>query len=63
MPQIADLSKGEMLVILFPYAEEAFKNTFTFDPKSHSWSLIIDSQAASGAWSNFAIYTLVRPKI
>jgi hypothetical protein len=53
---------GETLVIQFPYAEGAFKNTFTFDPKSHTWTLVIDSQAAGGAWSNFATYTLVHPK-
>jgi len=53
---------GETLVIQFPYAEGAFKDTFTFDPKSHTWTLIIDSQAAGGTWSNFATYTLVHAK-
>jgi hypothetical protein len=53
---------GETLVVQFPYAEGAFRNTYKFDPKSHSWSLIIESQAAGGAWSNFATYTLVHPK-
>lgn len=53
---------GEKLVILFPYAEGAFRNTYEFDPKAHSWSLIIESQAAGGAWSNFATYTLVHSK-
>jgi hypothetical protein len=54
---------GETLVIQFPYAEGAFKDTFTFDPKSRTWTLVIDSQAAGGAWSNFATYFLVHPKI
>jgi hypothetical protein len=53
----------ETLVLQFPYAEGAFRNTYTFDPKSHSWSLVIEAQAASGAWSNFATYTLVHPRI
>jgi hypothetical protein len=53
---------GKTLVVLFPYAEGAFRNTYEFDPKSGSWSLIIESQAAGGAWSNFATYTLVHPK-
>jgi hypothetical protein len=53
---------GETLVVLFPYAEGAFRNTYTFDPKSHGWSLVIESQAAGGAWSNFATYTLVHSK-
>jgi hypothetical protein len=50
----------ETLVIQFPYAEGAFKDTFVFDPKAHTWSLLIESQAPGGAWSNFASYTLTR---
>jgi hypothetical protein len=53
--------RGEKLVIVFPYAEGAFKDTFVFDAKANAWSLIIESQAPGGAWSNFAAYTLVRP--
>jgi hypothetical protein len=53
---------GKTLVVLFPYAEGAFKNTYEFEPKSGSWSLVFESQAADGAWSNFATYTLVHPK-
>jgi hypothetical protein len=53
---------GQTLVVLFPYAEGAFRNTYEFDPKSHNWSLVIESQAAGGAWSNFATYTLVHSK-
>jgi hypothetical protein len=52
---------GETLVIQFPYAEAAFKDTFVYDPNSHTWSLLIESQAPGGAWSNFARYTLVHP--
>ena len=50
----------ETLVIQFPYAEGAFKDTFVFDSKSRTWSLLIESQAQGGAWSNFATYTLTR---
>jgi hypothetical protein len=53
---------GQTLVVLFPYADGAFRNTYEFDPKSHGWSLVIESQAAGGAWSNFATYTLVHSK-
>jgi hypothetical protein len=53
---------GKTLVVLFPYAEGAFRNTYEFDPKSRGWSLIIESQAAGGAWSNFATYSLVHSK-
>jgi hypothetical protein len=51
--------QGEMLVILFPYAEAAFKDTFVYDPNSRSWSLLIESQKPGGGWSQFATYTLV----
>jgi hypothetical protein len=51
---------GDTLVIQFPYAEGTFKDTFVFDSKAHAWSLVIESQAAGGAWSNFATYTLER---
>ena len=54
--------KGETLVIQFPYAEAAFKDTFVYDPNSRSWSLLIESQKPGGGWSNFAAYTLVRLK-
>jgi hypothetical protein len=53
---------GKTLVVLFPYAEGAFRNTYEFEPKSGSWSLVIEWQAAGGTWSNFATYTLVHPK-
>jgi hypothetical protein len=53
---------GETLVVQFPYAEGAFRNTYKFDPKSNGWSLVIESQTAGGAWSNFATYTLVHSR-
>jgi hypothetical protein len=53
--------KGETLVIQFPYAEAAFKDTFVYDGKLRTWSLLIESQAPGGGWSTFANYTLVHP--
>jgi hypothetical protein len=50
---------GDTLVIQFPYAEAAFKDTFVYDAKSRSWSLLIEAQKQGGGWSNFAAYTLV----
>ncbi len=35
-------------------------DTFVFDAKANAWSLVIESQAPGGTWSNFATYTLVR---
>jgi hypothetical protein len=53
--------QGQTLVIQFPYAEAAFKDTFVYDPDSHTWVLVIESQKPDGTWSNFAKYTLIRP--
>jgi hypothetical protein len=51
--------KGETLVIQFPYADAAFKDTFVYNSNSRTWSLLIESQTPSGGWSQFATYTLV----
>jgi hypothetical protein len=54
--------KGRQLVILFPYTDGAFRDTFTWEPASRSWSLLLESQSAEG-WSTFATYTLTpRPR-
>lgn len=50
--------KGQQLVIVFPYAEGAFRDTFSWEPASRSWSLLPESQSADGTWSTFATYTL-----
>jgi len=52
---------GQRLVILFPYAEGAFRDTFAFDAKSGAWSLLLEAQGRDGAWSTFANYRLERP--
>jgi hypothetical protein len=52
--------QGETLVLHFPYADAAFTDTFVYDPNSRTWSLVIESQAPDGGWSNFAKYTLMR---
>lgn len=52
--------QGEQLVISFPYAEGAFRDTFTRDAKSGAWTLLLESKAADGSWSRFAEYSLTR---
>ncbi|HUE10548.1 MAG TPA: hypothetical protein VMQ54_06405 [Steroidobacteraceae bacterium] len=52
--------QGQRLVLNFPYAEGAFRDTFTWQPASDSWSLLMESQGNDGAWSTFARYTLSR---
>jgi hypothetical protein len=51
---------GEQLVITFPYADGPFRDTFTWQPSTKSWTLLLESQAADGSWSTFASYTLTR---
>lgn len=52
---------GERLVVDFPYADGAFRDTFTRDPAAGTWTLLLESQGKDGRWSTFATYTLVRP--
>jgi hypothetical protein len=52
--------EGQRLVLTFPYPEGAFRDTFTWQPESGSWSLLLESQRADGSWSTFASYTLTR---
>jgi hypothetical protein len=53
--------QGERLVLMFPYAEGAFRDTFTRDAKDDAWTVLLESQNAHGAWSTFASYELTRP--
>lgn len=50
----------ERLVLVFPYADGAFRDTFQRDTRGDSWTLLIESQAKDGAWSTFATYRLTR---
>lgn len=51
---------GERLVLVFPYAEGAFRDTFQRDARASGWTLLIESQSKDGAWSTFASYKLTR---
>lgn len=53
--------RGKRLVMHFPYSDGAFRDTFTFDARSTTWTLLIESQAKDKTWSEFASYTLARP--
>jgi hypothetical protein len=55
--------RGKRLVLHFPYSDGAFRDTFTFDARSATWTLLIESQAKDKTWSEFASYTLARPGI
>jgi hypothetical protein len=52
--------QAQRLVLIFPYAEGAFRDTFTWRPESKSWSLLLETQGGDGTWSTFATYNLTR---
>ncbi len=54
--------EGPRLIMIFPYASGAFRDTFTFASETGAWSLLLESQEHNGTWSTFATYTLTRPK-
>jgi hypothetical protein len=54
--------RGQQLVLIFPYAEGAFRDTFTWHPESGSWSLLLESQGGDKTWSTFADYRLIRTR-
>lgn len=52
--------EGQRLVLLFPYPEGAFRDTFVIEPGATRGTLLLESQAADGHWSTFASYQLRR---
>jgi hypothetical protein len=52
---------GQRLVVSFPYAEGAFRDSFTRYPAEDTWTLLLESQDQRGKWSTFASYRLARP--
>lgn len=54
--------EGQTLVLLFPYAEGAFRDTFTLAADGGSGTLLLESQANNGGWSTFASYRLTRAR-
>jgi hypothetical protein len=48
------------LVLLFPYAEGAFRDTLSLAPDGASGSLLLEAQEADGSWSTFASYQMKR---
>ena len=52
---------GQRLVVIFPYAEGAFRDTFTRNIQAGTWTLLLESQDRRGVWSTFVSYKLTRP--
>jgi hypothetical protein len=52
---------ADKLVLIFPYAEGPFRDTFVLAGDGSGGTLLIESQEKDGHWSTFASYTLKRP--
>jgi hypothetical protein len=52
--------KGDALEFTFPYEGGKFRDTFTFDPATATWTFVLESQRADGSWAHFARYKVVR---
>ena len=48
------------LVLNFPYAEGAFRDTLTLAADSASGTLLLEAQRSDGSWSTFASYRMLR---
>ncbi|HHQ49352.1 MAG TPA: hypothetical protein ENK19_10790 [Acidobacteria bacterium] len=51
---------GDTLVLSFPYPGATFRDTFTLDRKTGTWTLLIESHPDGKPWSTFASYTATR---
>lgn len=51
---------GHSLVLLFPYAEGAFRDTLTLAPDGTSGTLLLEAQQPDGGWARFAYYQMTR---
>lgn len=52
--------QGQKLVVVFPYAWGAFRDTFDLAADGDGGTLLLESQEKDGSWSTFASYTLKR---
>ena len=53
------LSEDKMQII-YPYEEGRFRNLFTYDSTTDTWSLTMESEGKDGHWSPFAQYIATR---
>jgi hypothetical protein len=51
---------GQKLILRFPYAEGAFRDTFAFDPGKGTWSLLLEAQGRDRKWTVFANFAVER---
>ena len=51
---------GDEIRFVFEYPDGPFHTTFTLDPRTGSWTLLMRNRAPDGAWREFARYELRR---
>ena len=52
--------QGDTLLLTFPYADGAFRDTLTLAPDGRSGTLLLESQQPDRHWSSFARYRMRR---
>lgn len=53
---------SEKIEIIYPYAEQNFRNLFTYDSTKDEWALVIESENKNGNWSLFARFKIDRKR-
>jgi Protein of unknown function (DUF1579) len=49
---------GSAIRLTLEYPDGPFHTTFTLDPAGRSWSVLMQDRSASGAWQEFAHYSI-----
>jgi hypothetical protein len=52
---------GNEVRLVFEYPDGPFHTTFTLDPGTRSWAVLMQDRGPDGAWREFAHYALRRP--
>ena len=51
---------GGAIRLVFEYPDGPFHTTFTYDPKAHTWSVLMEDRGPGGVWQEFASYNLLK---
>ena len=56
VPTATGAARGDTLVLNFPYATGAFRDTFVYDRSHDRWDMRLERADGSGGWTLFAQY-------
>lgn len=56
VPTATGAARGDTLVLNFPYATGAFRDTFVYDRTHDRWDMRLERADGSGGWTLFAQY-------